>query len=151
LFLSLPLLAEQIEKSTTDKYVRSLVSGSSLIFTNSYVAIVLFLAVLSYVFRKNMLVLILSFITCFSFVLNRYAYLQQGFVLKAAQLIPQNSQVRMLDHYNPSLSFYLDQSIPIANELAQSGTYVFLKVNRLPNPHFEVIASENGMALVRVK
>lgn len=151
LFLCLPFLAEQITKNTSNSYVRNLLSNSSVTFNDFYLAFVLLFAMLSIAFRKSIIVLTLLFIGCFSFVLNRYAHLQQGFVLKAAKLIPQNSQVWMLDHYNPSLSFYLDQSIPIANGLPNSRSYVFLTVNRLPNPQYDIIESENGMALVRVK
>lgn len=152
LFVLLPYAITKINLPNLDAFSADLLANVPDVFDTTYFLIQLTLLIgliLLFTFRKkDPIYLPLAVVSIsFSFFVFTYARLQQGFVKEVG--LSLDKEVFMTDHYNPSLSFYAQKSLPISEEL-KSGTYYFIRKDKLKESEMKILKEGSGFALVYI-
>ena len=129
LFVVAPIVVKNVPIS--DNFVKNMLSNTHLIFNNVYflaMSVFLFSLIIAFIyFKENLCVSILIYCAATTLFIYKFSQLQQGFVKSSGlKLKLKNESVYMVDHYNPSLSFYAQKVFPIKEKL-NSGDKVFSK------------------------
>ena len=151
LLVVLPLLYEKI--TIEDLFVIEMLHQTKTIFGFQYYTgiIVVFSALIFlYIFKKNSILYSAFFFNVgVCWFIFHFGIMQQGFVRALGQkLYKSDINVKMKDHYNPSLSFYAQKDFPIADP-AQTGELIFCKSSQSDTS--EVIGVFGGFKLVRAR
>ncbi len=153
IYLLAPLIINTIK--IEDEFVDEMLQNLFLVFDNFYFSIAITFLVLALFFvlyfKENVYPLFIVYFLSTTLFIYKFAILQQGFV-KETGLNLKKSKVKifMMDHYNPSLSFYAETIFEI-NTNPKPGEFVFRKFKKNQSHLFEVKSSKNGYYILQKK
>lgn len=81
-----------------------------------------------------------------------YGILQQGFVKSTGLSLKENStEVQMVNHYHPSLSFYAEKDFSINTKPETGGLFLVKNGQFPPFKNEEILRSGSGLKLVKIE
>ncbi|MBK9507946.1 MAG: glycosyltransferase family 39 protein [Cytophagaceae bacterium] len=151
LLIFVPVVYESFK--IEDRFVNEMLIQTKDVFGSRYLSVMISiisgLAFLFFYKKSSPFIPALVFGLGLSWFIFHFSILQQGFVKALGQkLYKSNINVKMKDHYNPSLSFYAQKGFPIAGP-AQTGDLIFSKSSQSDTS--EVIGAFGGYRVVRVR
>lgn len=154
IFITLPLLITHFSFSTEKVFLNELLLEVPQVFGLWYYVFQCTLLILLLVFIpksfQNFYVLLSLFIASTALFMSHYGNLQQGFVKEAGLTLRESDEeVYMTNHYNPSLSFYAQQTAEMAKGF-EAGKLYFISIDKFKAEEMELLSKGSGFVLVRV-
>lgn len=153
LFTILPQIVHLLD--IQDEFVKHMLRSSSKAFDKLYMVFMIgliFLTALFYFFlRKKLIPLLLVYLLATTVFIYKFSILQQGAVKEMGQKLKNTQQkVFMIDHYNPSLSFYAQRVFEIKKNPSQ-GDKLFVKYSEKLKQENTLIETKNGYLIIEAE